>query len=394
MRKKKFHTKFHDKENLSIFQMAAYLEMVANHIRAESEAEQAIAAFVEPVELKPDILVNEEKMAADLGHWIHSQILPAPPTKRSKKEPKSSHGGENSQRRIKKDSVEGARRILTRKELNDVTLKYVKTKIEGEKTVFFCNSCQRRPSENRNLIFDHVHHNHLDLEMKCALCDKSFTSTMRFSHHNAMDHSGSSKKRARNRSENPIKEIHGSVKLFGNSPPVDPPPQPEHPERTIPCNDCEKMFEHERGLTLHKATKHRKIDPITAKNVLLSNSTEPQKNEGRQNKKLLTKVHVEGSLAPPDGLLSAEIEKYVSVITSITKKEKVFVCCICTHEFRQKANLKHHIEGHLNYTHKCTSCDFSSTSSQMMSSHKKTMHASIKAYIRPIAWFEPQQTRE
>ena len=52
--------------------MAAYLEMVAKHIRAESEAEQAIAAFVEPVELKPDILVNEEKMAADLGHLIHS----------------------------------------------------------------------------------------------------------------------------------------------------------------------------------------------------------------------------------------------------------------------------------------------------------------------------------
>ena len=98
-KKKKFHTKFHNKEHLSIFQMAAYLEMVAKHIRAESEAEQAIAAFVEPVELKPAILVNEEKMAANIGHWIHSQILPAPSTKRSKKEPKSSHGTRDGLRR-------------------------------------------------------------------------------------------------------------------------------------------------------------------------------------------------------------------------------------------------------------------------------------------------------
>ena len=142
--------------------------MIANHIRSESEAEMAIAAFVEPVALKPETM---DEKPLDLGHWIHSQILT-----KNKKAPKSSHGGENSQRRIKKDSVEGARRIVSRNEVNEVTHKYLTTNNQKDKICFSCNSCERRPSENRNLIFDHIQHNHLDLRMICSICEKSFSS--------------------------------------------------------------------------------------------------------------------------------------------------------------------------------------------------------------------------
>ena len=364
--------------------------MIAQHIRSESEAEMAIAAFVEPVALKPETVTQDEK-PLDLGHWVHSQILPK--QIEPKKVPKSSHGGENSQRRIKKDSIEGVRRIVTRNELNEVTQNYVKTTNQKkEKILYSCNSCERRPSENRNLIFDHIQHNHLDISIPCSICEKSFSSCQRFSHHNALEHKEAINKQRRNRSENPIKDILGSVKLFGSSPPLETSPVDKHPEKTISCNNCEKRFEHERGLNLHKAHKHRKVDPISSKNVQTVASPKWQENGESvlpENKKLKTKIHNEGTLAPPDQQLNVEIDFHISVITSIGKKEKVFVCCICTHEFRQKANLRHHIETHLNYNHQCKSCEFESTSSQMMMSHKKMMHASFKAYIRPIAWLEP-----
>ena len=356
--------------------MAAYLEMIANHIRSESEAEMAIAAFVEPVALKPETM---DEKPLDLGHWIHSQILT-----KNKKAPKSSHGGENSQRRIKKDSVEGARRIVSRNEVNEVTQKYLTTNNQKDKICFSCNSCERRPSENRNLIFDHIQHNHLDLRMICSICEKSFSSCMRFSHHNALDHTDAIKKRRRSKSENPIKDIFGSVKLFGSTPPVQSSPEDKHPEKTISCNDCDKRFEHERGLNLHKAYKHRNVDPIIS--MQLSNRQQTSESFVPENKNLKTKIHSDGTLAPPEEQLNVEIEKHLSVITSIGKKEKVFVCCICTHEFRQKANLRHHIETHLNYKHECKSCEFQSSSSQNLMSHKKMAHASFKAHIRPIAW--------
>ena len=364
--------------------------MVANHIRSESEAEMAIAAFVEPVALKPETMIQDEK-PLELGHWIRSQILPAA---EPKKVPKTSHGGENSQRRIKRDSIEGARRIVSRNELNELTQNYVKTNSQKKDKIFYsCNSCERRPSENRNLIFDHIQHNHLNISIPCSLCAKSFSSCQRFSHHNALDHTEVIKRRQRNKSENPIKDILGSVKLFGNSPPVQTSPQEKHPERTISCNDCDKRFEQERGLNLHKAYKHRRVDSISSNNMKIPSPKLQGKGESEsvvpENKRLKTKIHSEGTLAPPDQQLNVEIEKHISLITSISKKEKVFVCCICTHEFRQKANLKHHIETHLNYKHQCKSCEFVSTSSQMMMSHKKMVHASYKAYIRPIAWQEP-----
>lgn len=367
------------------------MEMVANHIRSESEAEMAIAAFVEPVALKPETVTEDEK-PLDLGHWIHAQILPVT---EPKKVPKSSHGGENSQRRIKKDCIEGVRRIVTRNELNEVTQNYVKTDNQKDKIFYSCSSCERRPSENRNLIFDHIQHNHLNISIPCSLCDKSFSSCQRFSHHNALDHTEAIKRRRRNKSENPIKDIFGSVKLFGSSSPVDPPPEDKYPERKVSCDSCEKRFEQERGLNLHKAYKHRRVDTISSENMQVP-SSKGQQNFGSEslapeNKRLKTKIHSEGTLAPPDQQLNVEIEQHLSVITSISKKEKVFVCCICTHEFRQKANLRHHIETHLNYKHQCKSCEFESTSSQMLMSHKKMMHASFKAYIRPIAWLESYQ---
>ena len=375
--------------------MVAYLEMIAQHIRSESEAEMAIAAFVEPVALKPETVIQDEK-PLDLGHWVHSQILPkqTEPKKEPKKVPKSSHGGENSQRRIKRDLIEGARRIVTRNELNEATQNYVKTTNQKkEKILYSCNSCERRPSENRNLLFDHVQHNHLDISIPCSICDQVFSSCQRFSHHNALDHTEAIKKRRRNRSENPIKDILGSVKLFGSSPPVETAPEDKHPEKTISCNNCERRFEHERGLSLHKAHKHRKVDTVSSKNMQIASPKGQENGAGEsdvpENKRLKTKIHKEGTLAPPDQQLNVEIDLHISVITSISKKEKVFVCCICTHEFRQKANLRHHVETHLNYKHLCKSCEFESNSSQMMMSHKKMMHASFKAYIRPIAWLQP-----
>ena len=193
--------------------MVAYLEMVANHIRSESEAEMAIAAFVEPVALKPETMIQDET-PLELGHWIRSQILPAA---EPKKVPKTSHGGENSQRRIKRDLIEGARRIVSRNELNELTQNYVKTNSQKKDKIFYsCNSCERRPSENRNLIFDHIQHNHLNISIPCSICAKSFSSCQRFSHHNALDHTEAMKRRCLLRSR-PV--TFWSVKCFDNAPP-------------------------------------------------------------------------------------------------------------------------------------------------------------------------------
>ena len=94
----------------------------------------AEAAFVEPVALKPETVIQDEK-PLDLGHWIHDQMLPK--KTEPKKVPKSSHGGENSQRRIKKDSIKGARRIVTRNELNEVTQNYVKTNNQKKEKILY-----------------------------------------------------------------------------------------------------------------------------------------------------------------------------------------------------------------------------------------------------------------